>query len=58
MKELLKNRAVLALIAALAGWGVTALRSAGVPVECPPAAAQAPQSAPVPVPTAASTPEP
>ena len=43
MKELLKNRAVLMLLAALAASGVTALRNVGVPVECPPAPAASTQ---------------
>jgi len=38
MSAFLKNRAVLAFIALAAGFGVSALRDAGVPVECQPAA--------------------
>ena len=47
MSALLKNRIVVAFLALTAGFGVSALREAGVPVECPPAATlPAPTSAP------------
>lgn len=39
MKDLLKNRFVVALLAAGAAMGINALRDAGIPVECPPVVA-------------------